>query len=241
MRIHALHHLYDQRLAQSTRPFRARGCKIVRCKHCMLTTDLCMCAFQTTVPVNPAFLMVMYDDEILKPSNTAKLIADVVEETYAWIWSRTEPNPEMVALVNDPQWQPFVVFPAEYAEPERVRETVEVPVGKRPLFILLDGTWSQAKKMFRKSDWLHPFPVLTINPDHLSRYGVRTAAKEHHLATAEVAAEVLAVAGENYAANVLACWFEVFSQHYLYGRSQKPMPEPTALTRFLALTQTEAA
>ncbi len=40
----------------------------------------------------------------------------------------------------------------------------------RPLFILLDGTWSEARKMFRKSPYLEHLPVLSLAPEQLSRY-----------------------------------------------------------------------
>lgn len=103
MRIHAVHTLYDERLARSTRPFLARGCKVERCRQCMLRTHLCICEYRPLATSNAAFLLVMFDDEILKPSNTGRLIADVFEDTFAYIWSRTEPNTEMLALLNDPQ------------------------------------------------------------------------------------------------------------------------------------------
>lgn len=61
-----------------------------------------------------AFLLLMYDDEILKPSNTGRLIADIIPDTFAFIWSRTDPNREMLALLKDPQWFPIVIFPEEY-------------------------------------------------------------------------------------------------------------------------------
>ena len=89
----------------------------------------------------------MYDDEILKPSNTGRLIADIVLDTFAYIWSRTEPNSDMLALLSDPQWQPVVIFPEEYSQPERVISRHHNPLSnKKPLFVLLDGSWAQAKK-----------------------------------------------------------------------------------------------
>ena len=96
MRIHAVHKLYDYRLSQSTRPFLARGGSIHRCKHCMLLPYLCICSIKKTVTTQSAFLLLMYDDEILKPSNTGRLIADLIPDTYAYIWSRTAPIKDML-------------------------------------------------------------------------------------------------------------------------------------------------
>jgi DTW domain-containing protein YfiP len=108
----------------------------------------------------------MYDTEVLKPSNTGKLIADVIPDTFAFLWSRTTKNDELLALLNDEKWQPFVVFPQEYADSQRQVFTQKVVCtqGKRPLFVMLDGSWREAKKMFRKSPYLDKYPMVSFDP-----------------------------------------------------------------------------
>ena len=226
MRIHALHKLYDQRLSQSTRPFLARGGRITRCVNCMLLPYLCICPLKKTVPTNSAFLLLMYDDEILKPSNTGRLIADLVPDTFAYIWSRTEPNTDMLDLLKNPQWQPVVIFPAEYSQPERLINKDNNPISdKKPLFILLDGSWAQAKKMFRKSPYLDNLPVLSFSPENISRYLVRKAVKDNQLATAEVASLALEFIEEDNNAAQLALLFDVFKENYMLGKERKQLPD----------------
>ena len=226
MRIHAIHRLYQQRLAQSTRPFLARGGRITRCINCMLLPYLCICAIKKTVNTKSAFLLLMYDDEILKPSNTGRLIADLIPDTFAYIWSRTKPDPQLIDLLKDPKWLPIVIFPAEYSTPERLLSKYQAPAyGKRPLFILLDASWAQAKKMFRKSPYLNTFPVLSFSPDTLSRYLVRKAVKANQLATAEVAGCALEFIGESANATVMDLLFETFKENYLLGKERKPLTD----------------
>ena len=237
MRIHAVHKLYDYRLSQSTRPFLARGGNITRCKYCMLLPYLCICSIKQAVTSDSGFLLLMYDDEILKPSNTGRLIADLIPDTQAYIWSRTKPNAQMLALLADPQWQPMVIFPAEYALADRA--LISSPVisildeGKRPLFILLDGTWAQAKKMFRKSPYLDAFPILSFSPEKLSQYLVRKATKECQLATAEVASLVLDSLGETDNAHLLALLFSTFKENYLLGKSRQQLPTENSQQRLI--------
>ena len=236
MRIHALHKLYQQRLRQCTRPFLARGGRSERCSYCMLLPYLCICSVKKTVTTNSAFLLLMYDDEILKPSNTGRLIADLIPDTYAFIWSRMQPDRQLMQLLQDPQWQPIVIFPEEYSAAERVINTYQIPEkGKRPLFILLDGSWVQAKKMFRKSPYLDNFPVLSFSPDTISRYLLRKASKDNQLATAEVAGRVLALMGESDNSQVMDLWFETFKENYLLGKQRKQLPENAAQVRFSLL------
>jgi DTW domain-containing protein len=165
----------------------------------------------------------MADIEPLKPSNTGWLIADVVADTFAFGWARTEVAPELLTLLNDPQWQPYVVFPREFADDARVVHEVTHNDNKRPLFILLDGTWDEARKMFRKSPYLQNFPVLSLLPEQLSRYKLRRAQSEAHLCTAEVGALCLVLANDTKAATALNAYFEVFTEHYLKAKQQLPV------------------
>lgn len=226
MRIHAVHKLYQQRLSRCTRPFLARGGRIERCTACMLLPHLCICKLKRTVASNSAFLLLMYDDEILKPSNTGRLIADLIPDTYAFIWSRTQPEPQLLQLLQDPQWQPIIVFPEEYTTAQRVmRETQQIDKQKTPLFILFDGSWAQAKKMFRKSPYLNRFPILSFAPESISRYLIRKAVKDNQLATAEVAGRALEFIGEHDNAAVMDLLFETFKENYLLGKARKQLPE----------------
>ena len=181
--------------------------------------------------------LIMCDIEPLKPSNTGWLIADVVADTAAFGWARTTVDPELLALLADPQWQPYVVFPGEFAPPEReVVSTLQAEAGKRPLFILLDATWSEACKMFRKSPYLNHLPVLSFLPEQLSRYRLRRSKRDDHLCTSEVGALCLALAGEQHAADTLEAYLEVFSGHYLNAkRSVPPDWEDAAHLRLRAL------
>ncbi len=167
--------------------------------------------------------LLMADIEPLKPSNTGWLIADVVTDTFAFGWARTEVAPELLALLNDPQWQPYVVFPETFAEPHRVVHEVTHHATKRPLFILLDGTWDEARKMFRKSPYLQHLPVLSLLPEQLSRYQLRRAQSESHLCTAEVGALCLNLANDTQAAHAFNAYFDVFTEHYLKAKQQLPV------------------
>uniref|UniRef100_UPI003566BD11 tRNA-uridine aminocarboxypropyltransferase n=1 Tax=Hydrogenophaga sp. TaxID=1904254 RepID=UPI003566BD11 len=160
------------------------------------------------------------------------LIADVVADTVAFEWSRTAVDPALLALLADPQWQPFLVFPGEFAPPERVVNTVPPLAGKRPLFVLLDGTWAEARKMFRKSPYLDRLPVLSLHPDQISSYRLRRSTRDDHFCTSEVAALCFDLAQEPQVAEVLATYLDVFTSHYLLAKQQQPIqPDDAAHQR----------
>ena len=217
---HAVAKLRAQRLAQCQRPFRARGAALQRCDRCRVAVQYCICGWQPQADSRSAFCLLMHENEPLKPSNTGWLIADVLPQTRAFIWSRTEQNDELVRLLSDPQWQPYLVFPHDAAGEERQLLHDLLPASERqPLFVLLDATWQQARKMFRKTPCLQQLPVLSLEAAQLSRYHLRHSDNRQHLATAEVAAACLRLAGEQQAADSLQEWFARFNRHYLAART----------------------
>ena len=42
----------------------------------------------------------MHKSEPMRPSNTGWLVADVVEDTHAFAWSRTQPDPRLLANLD---------------------------------------------------------------------------------------------------------------------------------------------
>lgn len=223
---HAVSRLRTERLARSAKPFLARGGpRGERCPGCRLPVAHCMCAVRPQLTTQAGMCLLMADIEPLKPSNTGWLIADVVAGTFAFGWARTEVNPALLALLADPQWQPYVVFPGEFAPPQRVVTALPpsaAPSAKRPLFVLLDATWQEARKMFRKSPYLDHLPVLSLAPEQVSRYVLRRSQRGDHFCTAEVAAMCLELAGELHAAHTLDAWLDVFTHHYLQSKHQLP-------------------
>ena len=223
---HAVARLRTARLARSAKPFLARGGpRGERCPGCRLVPSHCVCSLHPVVPTRAGVCLLMADIEPLKPSNTGWLIADVVPDTFAFGWARTEVHPDLLELLADPQWQPYVVFPGEFVAPERVVTEVAAAgasAGKRPLFILLDATWPEARKMFRKSPYLDRFPVLSLQPEQISRYQLRRSRRDDHFCTAEVAGLCMDLAGEPQAAQVLQTYLDVFTHHYLQAKHQLP-------------------
>jgi DTW domain-containing protein len=210
--------LRTQELAKSTRAFNARGTKVLRCEHCLVPLSECICAFRPHIECRSAACFIMYRGEYFKPSNTGRIIADVMPDNHAFVWERTTFDPQLLALLNDPKYQAIVVFPHQYAEPSRwINALADISpscANKTPLFVFLDGTWREAKKMF-KSPYLAHLPVLGIQPTAASTYQLREAAHLHQLCTAEVAIEVLKLANDNIAAEALTHYFNIFRHAYM--------------------------
>ncbi|MGY5452854.1 tRNA-uridine aminocarboxypropyltransferase [Agarivorans sp. MS3-6] len=213
--------LYAERKAAATTTFKGRGARRVRCETCQMPQQHCFCDQAILQTSHCGFALLMHNMEVLRPSNTGRFIADIIPDTHAFIWQRTEPCQALLNLCHQQQWQPYVVFPAHFSEPQRVHHDIAPPQGQKPLFIMLDGSWREARKMFHQSPWLDQFPVISINPEQASRYGLRSSPVKGQWATAEVAAQLLAMNGEHNNAKLLEQRFKAFTQQTLAGRNHQ--------------------
>ncbi len=250
---HAVSRLRAVCLQRSTKPrLDRKESSQPRCTSCRLLPSHCICTLRPVVPTRAGVCLIMAEFEPLKPSNTGWLVADVVPDTAAFSWARTHVDPGLLAMLADPQWQAYVVFPGEFAQAERVLTELlpaapalaseagepDLPL-KRPLFVLIDGTWSEARKIFGRSPYLSHLPVLSLQPEQLSRYRLRRSRCGNHFCTAEVAALCLALAGEQHAAQTLDAWLDVFSHHYLQARQQQPVDLQSSEQHLVRLGQTD--
>ncbi len=213
--------LRTRELAKTLRPFRARGSKVIRCQACLLPVVHCLCTHKPIPAGKSAFCFLMYTGEAFKPSNTGRLIADIACDNHAFVWDRTKPDPALLALLSSPEYSPIVIFPTQYADPERCisspAQATGISEGKKPLFVMLDGTWREAKKMF-KSPSLKDFPVLGIEQEEASAYRLREASHHHQLCTAEVGIALFRLAEEPDVADTLQQYFAAFRRLYIAGK-----------------------
>ncbi|MCU4677459.1 DTW domain-containing protein [Catenovulum sp. 2E275] len=231
--LYAFNHLRKNRLAKATRPFLARGILQKRCSQCLLADFACICEWKKTVNTKLDVILLMHTDEILKPTNTGRLISDILPDNcFAFEWARTEPDPKLLALLNDPKRFVIIVYPAQQTRASYSTPPNELVNGKKLTLVVIDGTWRQSKKIFNLSQWLQSFPTLDLNIAAQANYGLRKAPHPDQLSTAEAGAIALAQCNEQTAAQLLDNYFAIFNQHYSASRANK-IPEQTAAHQFI--------
>ena len=118
---------------------------------------------------------------------------------------------------------PYLLFP--HGDPAlfaRLRERPWRP-DRVPAFVLLDGTWTQARKIFSRSPYLHGLPRMAIQPPRPSTYPLRRQRCAEHLSTVEVAIALLEQIAEPTASSVLRAYFRVFAESYMAARHGHPL------------------
>lgn len=237
------HREHDSAIAQphpASRPFKARGSFVTRCETCRLPALNCLCPYRMSADSESRFWLLTHPLEHNKPTNTGRLIGDVLDTTEVFTWYRAVPDATLLERLDDPRFAPFIVFPddqPDYAErvvgPGAVGDAKHA--GRIPVFIILDGTWRQARRIFRKSPYLERLPVLPLHSTRLTRYHLRKPASASHLCTAEVAVELLRQSGDAEAAATLDDYFDAFNDSYAASRRHHKLETPTpAMQRLLA-------
>ncbi|MGM0536298.1 MAG: tRNA-uridine aminocarboxypropyltransferase [Pseudomonadota bacterium] len=225
------------------RAFKARGSFVTRCEGCNLPVLNCLCPYRVSATSDAKVWLLTHPLEFHKPTNTGRLIGDILPDTEVFTWYRTAPDPRLLALLEDRRYAPCVIFPddqPDYADRVVGMEhvTANQADGRIPVFIILDGTWRQARRIFRKSPYLDRLPVLPLSTERLTRYRLRKPASAAHLCTAEVAIELLRQAGDAEAAEVLDDYFDVFNASYAASRRHEKLETPSpAMLRLQARRQ----
>jgi len=175
------------------------------------------------------FFLLVHPQELAKPTNTGHLLLTGLPGSEYAAWSRVEPPVTLLERLVEPGWRPYLLFPED-----AVQAAVEVVAADqlwqdcssslslpqpRPLFILLDGTWQQARKMYRQSPYLQRLPLVSLSPAQASQYHLRRNLQAGHLSTAEVAAELLRNLGQEVLGQRLLAHLRLFLRHYEASRS----------------------
>ncbi|GAB2188830.1 tRNA-uridine aminocarboxypropyltransferase [Sessilibacter sp. MAH1] len=215
--------LRAKRLAEATKPFLARGAKVIRCKRCQLSR--CICSFREGVNSDIDVILLLHRNEVLKPTNTGRLIADCFpNNTFAYVWARTAIDSNLEQLLKDPTREFLLLFPGE-KNPQLTATTItELPQDKKLTVVIIDATWKQARRMYLQSPWLHQFPCIPLSEDQLcGQYGMRKAPRDMQTSTAEAFIAALNNLNKPATAEHLLAYFKIFNQHYLSMRMNVPL------------------
>ncbi len=172
----------------------------------------------------------MHRKELYKTTNTGHLVAGLFPESCSvYLWSRTEPDANLLAELSDERRQIVLLFPENQTTNLADRPSQQPD---RPLtVILLDGTWKQASRMANLSHWLKDQKRLSITSESTSQHEqqyLRKAPESHQLSTAQAAAWVLKHYNEVDNAELLNHTFAVFNQHCISTRRNiRPIPGPS--------------
>jgi len=168
------------------------------------------------------FTLLTHSKELKKPSNTGKLVLEVLGQAAEQIrWERTKPPEELLEEIETGGVALLYPGPADDngCDLSGIRQV-----------ILIDSTWHEARKIHQKSPYLQKVRRISIKPDAKSAYNLRKNQKESGLCTAECVIEILRSSGNRDEAERLQQRFMEFikpvesTPHREREASRAPIP-----------------
>ncbi|MBU3110535.1 tRNA-uridine aminocarboxypropyltransferase [Clostridium lacusfryxellense] len=189
------------------------------CNMCGLPIINCICARAPKIKTDANIWILSTEKEFYRPSNTARLLKIINPySTEIFLWERTKIPEKLVSNLNNEIYDVFLLFPADNSE--TISRKVEYKSSaKIPVFIIIDGTWKEARKIIRRSPYLETLPIISLEPTFKSNYDLRRGAKDGNLCTIEVAIEVLKINHEIDNSQVVNEFYNLFLKSYKAGAS----------------------
>ncbi len=189
-----------------------------QCPQCGLQYQ-CVCSAIPKLDSSIPFSLLMHENEYLRETNTGKWLLRALPQCQDYCWKRTEENPALQERVSRSDYLSLLVYPSEDSIPLDEALKLVHRSGYTPHFIILDGTWQEAKKIERKSPWLNKVQRVHLTPTQLSNYQLRRNQSDGHLCTLEVVSEILQLLDEEQAAQQLTVFLDHFSRVYQADKS----------------------
>lgn len=165
----------------------------VRCPACRLGAAECLCEHLPSIDSPAKVVLLQHPREARNPLGTARLAHLALPGSVLLVGTDFERDPKFRAVFDAEAPRAAILFPAPDARP--ASELASLP---KPLTLFaIDGTWPQAKKIYRENPSLLRLPAFRIEPRRPSAYVIREEPKPHCLSTLEALGLALdAVAGE---------------------------------------------
>lgn len=147
------------------------------------------------------FTLLTHFKEFEKRSNTGRVVLDVLGSNAEQLrWDRMNPPASLLEEIET--GGVALVYPGASDGNDDLSGITR--------FILIDGTWHEARKIYQRSPYLIKMRRVGLTPSGMSRYNLRKNQKEACLCTAECVIEILRRIGDDASANRLEEGFLAF-------------------------------
>lgn len=132
--------------------------------------------------------LLTHQKEFKRPTNTGNIVISALKDiAFQILWERKNPHKEILEAIDSDNT--VLLFNSTEGE---VLENLSMIEN----FIILDGTWQEAKKIYNKSPYLKNMKTFTLNTGTKSIYNLRRNQIVGGLCTAECVIEILKIKGD---------------------------------------------
>jgi DTW domain-containing protein len=158
------------------------------CGRCNRPSSVCYCTHLPRLETRTRVVVFQHPRERDKAIGTARMASLCLADAELYVGIRWSGTPELARALGDPARPPVLLSPGEGA----IDLAREPPEGLVTL-IVVDGTWSQAKRLVRENPELASVPRYFFTPPRPSDYRIRKEPRATYVSTIEALAYALGV------------------------------------------------
>jgi DTW domain-containing protein len=170
------------------------------CYRCFWPQPLCWCASLKPMETRTRFLFLMHPKEYKQEkAGTGRLTQLCLSHSSLHMGMEVGEDDEVGELLKEDRYCPVLLYPGADAVNLSNKGASAASLslgGKTLLVVILDATWSGARKMLRLSPGLRQLPRVMFTPREPSRYVIKQQPQEGCLSTLEATHELLTVLEE---------------------------------------------
>jgi DTW domain-containing protein YfiP len=122
----------------------------------------------------PQFVILLHPKEARKAINTGRMAFLHIENARLFTAYNFDEHAGLNEILSDPTKRCFLLFPGPTAlDLADFCDNMEVFNPAHDVFIILDATWSMAKKIYKLSHKLQKLPQVMFKPDRASQFLIR--------------------------------------------------------------------
>lgn len=167
-----------------------------QCAVCEKALAACICQQITVIDSDIELIILQHPTEVKNAIGTARILNLSLPQCQIIIGEDFTVNTQLNKILNDPQRECFLLYPGESSVSVEELRSTAITKPKRT-FILLDGTWRKAYKMYQSSVNLHAIAAIKLDAEQVSKYTIRQTSIEGGLSTVEAGCLLLSTLDEN--------------------------------------------
>lgn len=147
------------------------------CFNCFRPSSHCLCSLIPQFHAHFNLLILQHPHERKKYYSTARMVNRAIENSHlvrGLLFDESELEP---IFSNQ---KVYLLFPGEGSQ-----DCQQVSLDQDSTVVVLDGTWSEAGKIFNRNAFLGRLPRLTFTQPFRSNYRIRKQPRDHYLSTLE--------------------------------------------------------
>ncbi len=156
------------------------------CARCLRPTRVCWCAHLPTLETRTRVVFLQHPREADVPIGTARMAHLCLPRSELHVGVTWQGSRALASIHADPSRPPALLYPGEGAT-DMLAEPPKGPI----TLVVVDGTWSQAKKIVKLNPELAALPRYAIAPPSPGNYRIRREPDERYVSTIEALSYVL--------------------------------------------------